>query len=80
MGRCASRTQQMTDGRGESRYGRKHLGDLSALVVTPDQRDPVRVADLEHQEQQEGLHRVETSIDEVAHEEIIGVGDVPSHL
>jgi hypothetical protein len=43
-----------------------HLRDLPTLVVPADERDPVWVPDLEREEEQEGLDRVEAAVDEVA--------------
>ncbi len=50
--------------------------------VQPDQRlERVHErAHLERQQQQERLHAVESSVDEVAHEEIVGVGNVAADL
>ena len=56
------------------------LRDLPALVVPSDERDPVRVAHLQREQQQEGLDGVEAAVDEVAHEEVVGVGYRPPHF
>jgi len=86
------------------------LGDLTGLVVPPDQGYPVRIADLEEeqpgrfffsflkkvisltrvfldsgrylqrQQKQECLDAVEASVHEVAHEEVICLGDVATDL
>ena len=40
--------------------------DLARLVVPADQRQPVRVADFEAEEEEEGLERVEAAVDKVA--------------
>mmetsp|Transcript_33163 Transcript_33163/g.105757 ORF Transcript_33163/g.105757 Transcript_33163/m.105757 type:complete len:344 (+) Transcript_33163:85-1116(+) len=47
-----------------------HLRDLPRLVVAPQQRDPVRPASLEQQQQRHRLDRVVAAVDEVAHEDI----------
>lgn len=57
-----------------------HLSDLSALVVASNQSDSLRVPHLEGQEEQECLHRVEASVDEVAHEQVVGVGALSAHF
>ena len=57
-----------------------HLCDLPRLVVAADQRDAVGVANLEREQQQEGLDRVEAAVDEIAHEEIVCVGHVAADL
>ena len=57
-----------------------HLGDLSALVVSSDQINPVRVANLQGQQQQEGFHTVESAVHEISHEEIVRVGNIAAHL
>ena len=40
-------------------------------MITSDQRDITWVAHLKGQEQEEGLYRVETSVYEVAHEQVV---------
>lgn len=52
------------------------LSDLSRFVVSANQGDSVRIADLECQKQQKGLDAVESSINKIAHEEIVGVGHI----
>jgi hypothetical protein len=42
-----------------------HLGDLTGLVVSTDECDAFGVADLEREKEEEGLYRVETSVDKV---------------
>ena len=56
------------------------LRDLARLVVAPDERDAVRVAHLEREQQQERLDAVEAAVDKVAHEEVVRVGHVAAHL
>ena len=56
------------------------LRDLPALVVAADQRDAVGVADLEGQEEEEGLDGVVAPIDEVAEEEVVLVGTLAPDL
>ena len=57
-----------------------HLSDLSALVVPSDQVNTVRVANLQSQQQQEGLHTVEPAVHEISHEEIVCVGNIATNL
>ena len=45
-------------------------------MVTTNERDPVWIAHFEAEQQQKGLERVETSVDEIAHEKVICVGNV----
>mmetsp|Transcript_20055 Transcript_20055/g.51700 ORF Transcript_20055/g.51700 Transcript_20055/m.51700 type:complete len:279 (+) Transcript_20055:173-1009(+) len=45
-----------------------HLRNLPALVVPTDERDSVRVAHLQRQQQQECFDRVKPAVDEVTHE------------
>mmetsp|Transcript_39432 Transcript_39432/g.127611 ORF Transcript_39432/g.127611 Transcript_39432/m.127611 type:complete len:314 (-) Transcript_39432:100-1041(-) len=47
-----------------------HLRDLPRLVVAPQQRDPVRPAGLEQQQQRHRLDRVVAAVDEIAHEDV----------
>ena len=56
------------------------LSDLSALVVPSDQVNTVRVANLQSQQQQEGLHTVEPAVHEISHEEIVCVGNIATNL
>ena len=56
------------------------LGDLPALMVPPDKVDPVRVPHLQGQQEQEGLHAVEPTVNKVSHEEIVGVGNIATNL
>ena len=57
-----------------------NLGNLTGLVVTANQRDSLRVADLQGKKEQEGLNRVVATIDEVSHEEIVGIGALATDL
>ena len=56
------------------------LRDLSTFVVASDERDAVRVSDFEGEQQQEGLHRVEATVHEVPHEEVVGLGALATHF
>ena len=57
-----------------------HLGDLSALVVTSENSDSVLEADLECDEESDGLDRVVATIDVVTHEQVVGVGRLSTNL
>ena len=57
-----------------------HLGDLAALVIPPYEGDPIGISHLERQQQEEGLDGVVAAIDEVAEEEVVGVGTLAPHL
>ena len=57
-----------------------HLSDLSALVVTPEDRDSVLEAHFEGHEQRHCLDRVIATIDVVAHEKIVRVGRLTTDL
>ena len=52
------------------------LGDLPALVVSPDQRDQVGIADFIGEEQQKGLNAVEAPVHEIAQEKIADARNV----
>ena len=56
------------------------LRDLAGFVVAADEGDAVGVADFERQQQEERLHAVEAAVHKVAHEKVIGVGDVAAHF
>ena len=56
------------------------LGDLPALVVAPDEGNAVGEPDLQGQEEQEGLHAVETAINKVTHEQVVGLGALSTHI
>ena len=46
--------------------------DLAVLVVPSEDGDSAFVFDFEKQDVEEGLNRVETSVDVIAHEEVVG--------
>lgn len=54
------------------------LGDLPALMVTPDQGDQIRIADFICEEQQECLDAVEASIHKIAEEKVADPRDIAS--
>lgn len=56
------------------------LSDLSAFVVAPDEGDTLGVPHFEGDEEQEGLDRVGSSVNEVAHEQVICVWTLATHL
>ena len=56
-----------------------HLGDLSRLVVTTQDRHSVAVSHLERNEQGNRLDTVVATVDIVTHEEIVGVWRVASN-
>lgn len=43
-----------------------HLRDLTGLMISADECDAFGIADFEGEKEEEGLYRVETSIDKVA--------------
>ena len=53
-----------------------HLRDLAGLVVAAEDGDAVAVAQLERDEEGDGLDGVVAAVDVVAHEEVVGVGRV----
>jgi ActR/RegA family two-component response regulator len=57
-----------------------HLGDLSALVITPEDRDSVLEAHFKGHEQRHCLDRVIATIDVVTHEKIVRVGGLSTDL
>jgi len=57
-----------------------NLGDLSALVVSPDKSDSFRISDLQGQQQQESFYTVISSVNKISHEKIIGVRALTTHL
>lgn len=52
------------------------LGDLPALVVSPDQRDQIGIADFIGEEQQKGLDAVEAPVHEIAQEKVADARNV----
>jgi hypothetical protein len=42
-----------------------NLRDLPALVVPPDERDTVRISDLQGEQEEESFYRVESAVDKV---------------
>mmetsp|Transcript_36448 Transcript_36448/g.35301 ORF Transcript_36448/g.35301 Transcript_36448/m.35301 type:complete len:236 (+) Transcript_36448:293-1000(+) len=55
------------------------LGDLSGFVVASEQSDPLGVAEFEEHEVGHGLHAESAPIHVVPQEEVVRVGDLPSH-
>lgn len=49
-------------------------------MISSDKSDSLGVSHLEGQQEQERLDRVVASIDEIAHEQVVGVGALASHL
>ena len=45
-------------------------------MVAADEGDAVGIADFEAEEKQEGFERVKAAVDEVAHEEVVGIRHV----
>ncbi len=56
------------------------LRDLPGLVISADEGDSVWIPDLQGQEQQERLHRVEAAIHKVPHEQVVCVWHVSPDL
>lgn len=57
-----------------------HLSDLARLVVATQNGDAAGVADLERDEQSDGLNREVATINVIAHEEVVGIGIGSSDL
>ena len=55
-------------------------GDTASLVVTTEERDAIRVLELEAEKQLERFDRVVATIDEVTHEDVAGVGNLATLL
>ena len=53
-----------------------HGGDLSSLVVSSQQGDVSWVLELQAEQKLEGLDRVETSVNEISHEDVSSVWDL----
>ena len=49
-------------------------------MVASNQSDSLRVSYFKRKQQQKGLHRVEASIDEIPHKEVVGIGTVAANL
>jgi len=49
-------------------------------VVAAKEGDAVGVADLQRQQQQKGLHTIQSTVDEIAKEEIVILGDGAAHF
>ena len=55
-----------------------NLSDLPALVISSQDRDSVRVSDLQSNEKSHGLNGVVASIDIVSHEQVVGIRKLTS--
>ena len=62
-----------------NQYPAAYLSDLTTLVISSYQGDSIWVSDFKGKQQQKRLHRIKSSVDEVAHEEIVGVWDIAPH-
>jgi hypothetical protein len=49
-------------------------------MVASQQEDTVLIPTLERNQQGHHFDRVDASIDEVPHEEVVGIGELPTHL
>ena len=56
------------------------LCDLTRLVISSNQGNTLRVSHLEGQQQEEGLYGVVASVDEVTHEEVVGIWALTTDL
>ncbi len=52
------------------------LSDLARFVVATDETDARRILHLQQEKEEEGFNGVITAIDEVAHEDVVGVRNV----
>lgn len=56
------------------------LCDLARLMVAPDQRDSVRIAHLQRQQQQKRLHTIVAAVHEIAHKQVVLLGHIAANL
>lgn len=56
------------------------LGDLAGFVIPSNQGYSVGIPNLKSQEEKKRLDRVESSVDKVAHEKVIRIGDIAAHF
>jgi hypothetical protein len=57
-----------------------HLGDLSALVVSSENCEPISVANLQRDKQSDCFNRIVTSVNVVSHEEVVCVWGLATNL
>lgn len=58
-----------------SKNCQSNLGNLTRLVISSDERDPVGVSSLQRQQAGQRFQTVVAAIDEIAHENIARVGN-----
>ena len=56
------------------------LSDLTRLVIASDQGDTLRVTNFQGEQKKERLDRIVATIDEIAHEQVVGIGAFAAHL
>ena len=56
------------------------LSDLTRLVIASDQSDTLRVTNFQGEQKKERLDRIVATIDEISHEQVVGVGALAAHL
>jgi hypothetical protein len=56
------------------------LRDLSRLVVASYQHDAIRISDFEGEEEEKRFNTVESSVDKVSQEEVIGFRDIATNF
>ena len=57
-----------------------HLCDLTRLMISSNQCDVLGVPHFKCKQKQKCLHRVEASIDEISHEEVVGSWTIIAHF
>lgn len=57
-----------------------NLGDLPRLMVATNEDDLIRVANFQRQEKEEGFNAVVATIDKVAQEEVVCLGNIAPHF
>ena len=56
------------------------LSDLTRLVIASDQSDTLRVTNFQGEQKKERLDRIVATIDEITHEQVVGIGALAAHL
>lgn len=56
------------------------LSDLTRLVIASDQSDTFRVTNFQGEQKKERLDRIVATIDEITHEQVVGIGALAAHL
>ena len=57
-----------------------NLSDLPTFVISSNQMDSIWVTDFESEEEKESFDAIKSSVHEISHEEVVGLGTLSAHF